>query len=130
MKNFDSENWISGMRKKRFSPENGVNRKNFLQQLEAVVHKNLDDENFGIDEICAALNTSRATLYRKLKAKTGESVSLYIRSVRLKKAKELLQGELDFNISQIAFEVGFKDLAYFSAMFKKEFGVSPKEIRK
>jgi len=63
-------------------------------------------------------------LYRKLKAITGKSTAIYIRFIRLKKAKELIS-ETEKTISEIAYEVGFKDLAYFSRCFSELFGVSP-----
>ena len=62
--------------------------------------------------------------YRKLKALTGKNPSLFVRSYRLHKAKHLLQ-TTSRNVSEIAYDVGFSDPAYFSRAFKQEFGVVP-----
>ena len=58
---------------------------------------------------------------------TGKSASLFIRSIRLAKAKELLLAK-GKNISEVAYEVGFSDPKYFSRVFSEEFGVSPQQF--
>lgn len=100
----------------------------FLLQLNQVLENNLDRTDFGIPQLCRTMNISRAQLYRKVKELTGISVALYIRSFRLKKAKQLLSNT-DLNISEIAYAVGFKDLSYFSRSFSKMYGKPPKETR-
>ena len=72
---------------------------------------------------------SRSSLYRKLKSLTNESVNDFIRSVRLKKSLELLK-QKQLNISQVAYEVGFNSLSYFTSSFKKHFGFSPSDVGK
>jgi AraC-like DNA-binding protein len=64
-----------------------------------------------------------------LKALTGRSVSIYIRTIRLHRAKEMLQST-DLNISEIAYEVGFKDPSYFTRQYREEFGITPSQTRK
>lgn len=88
----------------------------------------MDDESFGIAEICSAIGISRMQLHRKIKALTGKATSRYIRSIRLHKALQLLL-QTSLNISEIAYEVGFRNHAYFSATFLEEFGLTPKEAR-
>ena len=100
----------------------------FLQKLRETVEKNISKEDFGIFEACRSLRISRTQLHRKLKAVTGKSTSHYIRSLRLHKARELLQNS-KLNVSEVAFEVGFNSLSYFSRSFKEEFGVNPNEMR-
>lgn len=63
------------------------------------------------------------------KKKYKMSVSLYIRELQLAKAKDLLV-DTAFAISAVASYVGFEDSNYFTAIFKKQFGISPKEFRK
>ena len=75
------------------------------------------------------MEISRPQLHRKLKALTNKSTSFYIRSFRLHRAKQLLQ-TTNLNVSEIAFEVGFANLSYFSRVFKEEFGISPLETRR
>ena len=89
----------------------------------------MDDEQFNSTELTKAVNMSSSQLYRKLKALTDKSPAIFIRSVRLQKANELLQ-TTNKSITEIAFEVGFKDTAYFSTCYSKEFGMSPRQARK
>lgn len=101
----------------------------FLFKLREVVEARLDDENFGIAELCKAMAMSRSQLHLKIKALTNSSTSHYMRAIRLHKAKEILTTS-DLSISQTAFEVGFKSPEYFTRLFTKEFGVPPSKISK
>lgn len=100
----------------------------FVLQVRDLVESNLDDEDFGIQQICRAVGVSRTQMHRKLKALTGLSSSHFIRSIRLEHAKKLLESS-HLNISQVAYEVGFKDPKYFSKTFSAAFGVSPQSWR-
>ena len=68
-------------------------------------------------------------LYRKVKAITGLSPNELLRSMRLRKAHELITGT-DMPISEIAYDTGFSSPGYFSKCFRDEYGVSPSDIRK
>ena len=100
----------------------------FMLKLRRTVIDNIEDEGFGTAELCRALGMSRTQLYRKIKALSGKSTSNFVRSIRLHKAKELLVSSR-LNISQIAYEVGFRDPKYFSRTYTREFGKSPKAER-
>ncbi len=101
----------------------------FLQEIHQIIESNLHDELFNTNELCRAIAMSRTQLYRKLKALTGQSIAQYIRSLRLQKAKSLLEST-DLPIGEIASRVGFKDFGHFSRSFQKEFQVPPSGIRK
>ena len=75
------------------------------------------------------MNMSRTQLHRKIKALTNQSTSEFIRSIRLQSAQQLLENTA-FNISEIAYKVGYKHPNHFSADYKKQYGVSPHETRK
>ena len=75
------------------------------------------------------IGMSRSQLYRKVKALTGRSIADYIRLLRLREGKRLLE-VTDKTVSEITFDVGFNDLSYFSTCFNEEFGCSPTEFRK
>ena len=101
----------------------------FLQKVIDVVHQDITDENFGSVELAQEIHISESQLYRKLKAITGKSSAVFIRSVRLQKAKELILST-DKTFSEISYDVGFKDPSWFSRTFKQEFGISPSEFKK
>ena len=101
----------------------------FITQVRETVEEHLDDEYFGIPELCRAIGMSRTQLHRKLKALTGRPTSHYLRAIRLAKARELLR-TTSLNISEVAFEVGFRDPKYFTRTFVQEFGEAPTEMRR
>lgn len=101
----------------------------FLQQIKFVVDKEIGNADFNPNQLCQALGLSSSQLYRKVKAITGTTPALFVRKLRLYKAKELLQ-TTELNVSEIAYEVGFSSPSYFSRSFAEEFGSSPVENRK
>ena len=107
-------------------PEDRKRKKedDFIQKVITAIEKDLSNADFGTVQLCRALALSRTQLHNKLKALTGRSTSLFIRFIRLNIAKELLQNT-DQNISEIAYDVGFKDPNYFTRIFVEEFGQPP-----
>ena len=101
----------------------------FLKKLNDVIEKHLSDADFEVPHLCRALRLSQSQLYRKIKALTDKSIASYIRTVRLHKGKELLKNS-SLNVSEVAYEVGFTDPAYFSRTFSEEFGFAPNDLRK
>jgi YesN/AraC family two-component response regulator len=99
----------------------------FLQKVRETIVTKMGDSSLGILQICQAVNLERTQVYRKVKALTGMSPSQLIKDLRLRKAKELLL-EKEKNVSEVAYECGFKDVSYFSKVFKEQFGVSPSKV--
>jgi signal transduction histidine kinase/DNA-binding response OmpR family regulator len=100
----------------------------FLQKISDTLEKNFPDESYNISKLCLDMGISRAQLHRKLIALTGKSTSDLIRHFRINKAKELLL-TTDFNVAEIAYQIGFKDPNYFSKSFLKENGLTPSHFR-
>lgn len=99
----------------------------FLAELNRVLESLALEREFTITDLCRKLATSRTSLHRKITHFTNKSISIYIREFRLQKAYEKLQEESK-SVSQIAYEVGFSDLAYFSKCFKAYYGFSPSQM--
>ncbi|WP_162052244.1 hybrid sensor histidine kinase/response regulator transcription factor [Pontibacter pamirensis] len=102
--------------------------KKFLNEVMAVVEKNISNPNLNANSIAHDLGMSRVQVYRKMKALLGYSVNDYVVKARLKKARHLLLHS-DKNISEIAYEVGFSSPAYFSTAFKSHFDMSPSDFK-
>jgi AraC-like DNA-binding protein len=85
----------------------------------------MSNPELSIEDLEKGMDMSKMQLYRKLKNVTSLSGNEFIRSVRLKESKSLLQNG-EFNISEVAYRVGFNDPGYFTRAFKKQFGKSPK----
>jgi DNA-binding response OmpR family regulator len=101
----------------------------FLSGLLEVVSKNLEDPSFSVLELSRQMGVSRTQLFRKLKALTGQQPNEFIRSVRMKKASELLK-KGSSNVSEIAYDLGFNSLSYFSRCFKEVYHITPTEYMK
>ncbi|WP_242084271.1 ATP-binding protein [Aestuariivivens sediminis] len=99
----------------------------FMNRINTLLDKELQNENFGIKDICMHLNMSRPQLYRKFSALTDNSIGRYIRSYRLHRAKEMIEGQ-NKNVTEAAMDSGFKNLSHFSTIFQEEFGYSPSKL--
>ncbi|MCB9289995.1 MAG: response regulator [Lewinellaceae bacterium] len=99
----------------------------FVLNVKERLLENLDDDTFGIEELSKELGLSRVHLYRKLKALTGKSTSHFIRQVRLQEAYKLLRSG-EFNVSEVAYKVGYKDPNFFTRIFSEYYGKPPSEV--
>ncbi len=98
----------------------------FLQKAIEVVEKNISNSDLDIENFSVQVGVSRMQLYRKLHALTDMTVKEFIRNIRLKRAAQMLE-QRKLNVSEVAYEVGFKDLSHFRKCFKREFGMSASE---
>ncbi|MDF9797076.1 AraC-like DNA-binding protein [Catalinimonas alkaloidigena] len=98
----------------------------FIQKVREVMEEHMTDFSFGVEAFGEALNMSKMQLYRKLKALTDYTPSEFIRTMRMKRAAELLEKGAG-NIGEIAYMVGYQDHAYFTRNFHKYYGVTPSE---
>ncbi len=102
---------------------------NFLKKATEIVNQNMSNPNFDNKLFIEEIGMSRTQLYRKLKALTNQSVHEFIRTIRLKKALQLLKNG-EHTISEITYEIGFSNHSYFNKCFRDYYGVSPSEYIK
>ena len=107
-------------------PEVKGNDELLMERIMKSVNKNLSNSDFNVDMLTQDVGISRAQLHRKMKEMTGISTSEFIRNIRLEQAARLLK-EQKINVTQVAYTVGFSNLAHFSTIFRKHFGVAPSE---
>lgn len=100
----------------------------FLKKIREILEDNLEETEFEIEELARMVGMSRSQLFRKIKALTGQSPSLYIRAFRLHKGKELLENT-SMNVSEVAYQVGFSTPAYFSDAFTETYGFRPSQLK-
>jgi signal transduction histidine kinase/AraC-like DNA-binding protein len=98
----------------------------FLNKAIQIIEDNLGDCDFDVTAMTAEIGMSRMQLFRKLKALTNQTPSEFIRTIRLKRAAQLLQKKFG-NVAEITYEVGFNNLSYFAKCFRELYGVSPSE---
>ena len=100
----------------------------FIDQVRAIVLKNISNEKFGVGDLASRLGLSKSQTLRKVKAATGKSVNQYIRESRLEKAARLIR-KTDDSIAEIAYQVGFSSPSYFNKSFSKYYGIAPGEYK-
>ncbi len=93
-----------------------------------IIDMHLSNEYFSVDMLCKEMGISERQLQRKLKASTQKSPNQLISTIRLNLAKELILSKAD-TISEIAYKTGFSNPSYFSKCFKKEFDISPSDLK-
>lgn len=115
-----------------YSSENaqvGEADREFMEKVRVLIEENISDENFSVDSLCDKLNMSRSALLRKIKSLFGLSPIEVIRTIKLKKAAELIQ-DGRYRISDVCYMVGIATPSYFSKLFFKQFGMTPKDFEK
>ncbi|MBF4488112.1 two-component regulator propeller domain-containing protein [Flavobacterium sp. CSZ] len=91
-----------------------------------VVEEHISDIEFSVEALSMALGLSRGHLYKKLVAITGKGPIEFIRTIRLKRGRQLLE-KSQMQIAEIAYEVGFNSPKRFAKYFREEFGFLPSE---
>jgi AraC-like DNA-binding protein len=97
---------------------------NFLMKAMDIIERNMENPSFDVDLFTREIGISRTLLYRKVRALTNQSINDFIRSVRLKRAAQLLQSGT-YNVTEAALQSGFTNQSYFSKCFEQQFGELP-----
>ncbi|QEC79808.1 hybrid sensor histidine kinase/response regulator transcription factor [Mucilaginibacter ginsenosidivorax] len=98
--------------------------KEFFNKLLKLIENNIQDLNLDVDFLCRHLYISRTKLYQKIKGISDQSVGEFIRTIRLKKAIQIMTHE-DVTMNEVADRIGLQSNSNFSRAFKKEYGKSP-----
>jgi AraC-like DNA-binding protein len=101
----------------------------FMQRVHAIIHQNLNNPDFSVEMFCREIGMSHTQFFNKLKSLTGLSAVQLIRQVRIKEAKRMLKDK-NLSVTDVAFQTGFSEAAYFSRIFSKETGMTPSEYKK
>jgi signal transduction histidine kinase/ligand-binding sensor domain-containing protein/DNA-binding response OmpR family regulator len=99
----------------------------FMHKVIAFIEENLTNPNLTVEQLANYVTLSHAQTYRKVRAISGMPVVKFIRTVRLKKAAQLI-AENQLNFTEIAYETGFSSLSYFTRCFHEHFGKSPSDF--
>jgi len=97
-----------------------------LEKIMECIRKNITNSDLNIDMISDEVGISRVHLHRKMKELTGQTPHDFIRSIRLKKAAQLLS-EKGMNVTEVMYACGFANSASFSTIFRKYYGMSPRD---
>jgi YesN/AraC family two-component response regulator len=101
----------------------------FLKKVMSSIEQNMSNSNYSVAILASGIGMSRSVLYRKIKALSGQNINNFMKSMRLKRAVQLITGS-NFTINQISDMTGFSNPKYFSTCFKQKYGQTPSMYRK
>ena len=101
----------------------------WLKKTIAQVEVHLSDENYTVEQLSSDMCMSRMTFYRKIQSLTGQSPTEFVRTIRLRRAAQLLR-EGRMTVTEISYATGFSSVSYFSRCFRTMFGVPPTQFGK
>jgi len=113
-------------------PEMATNNydQEFLDRAVHILENNLINPDFDVYMWSKELGIGRTRLFNRVKQVTGMTPNDYILSVKINKAMKLLREREDLTISEIAYQFGFSNPAYFTKCFKRQAGVPPQQYRR
>ena len=101
----------------------------FLQKTMKIVEEHISDSAFSVDKFAEEACMSPAQLYRKLTALTAYTPNDFVRHIRLQRAASLIDRKIG-NVADVAYQVGFNNLSYFTKCFKEKYALTPSEFAK
>jgi two-component system response regulator YesN len=99
-----------------------------IQQSLKLIHQNFE-EKITLNYLAAQIHINPAYLSRKFQEEVGVGFSEYLNHYRLMMAKKMLMEQPEASIGEVSEKCGFNSQHYFSQMFRKETGVSPRDYR-
>jgi two-component system response regulator YesN len=99
-----------------------------LQQVHDYIDQHYMDANLSLNEVASQVNLSPSHFSTVFSQETGQTFKEYLTEVRIRRAKELLRSTT-LKSFEISYQIGYSDPHYFSYVFRKHTGVSPKEYR-
>lgn len=99
-----------------------------LENARAFIAENYGSEDISLNLVAASVNVSPSHFSTIFSQETGETFIEYLTRFRMEKAMELLR-RTSMKTSEIGYSVGYRDPHYFSYLFKKRLGITPKEYR-
>lgn len=108
--------------------ESDFQSKYMLRKVQEYIDSNYEKENLSLNEVAGAVGVSANYLSAVFSQSMNRTFVEYVTDKRMEKAKKLLR-DTDESSGEIATLVGYKDPHYFSFVFKKTQGISPREYR-
>lgn len=98
-----------------------------MTKIMECIEKNMDNADYSVEDLSYDIGMHRMNLYRKIQSLTNMAPLEFMRTMRLKRAAQIISGDPNLNVSEVAMMVGFNTTKYFSRYFKDMFGVTPSQ---
>ena len=99
-----------------------------IDEIEKFVDAHLS-EDLSVERLCSEFAVSRSRLYDYVGQSISGGIASFVKQKRLLAAKKLVE-QTDLPLAEIAYKTGFADYGYFLRVFKRQFGISPGNVRK
>ena len=128
---YEANGRVQSMCKKEIDP-NKISRldMNWLVDLEKEVYRNISRNEIHLSDLAYNLAVSKRQLNRKVHSLLHFTPNKYIRVLKLHRAKQLIDDYTCNRVSEVSYAVGYADTHYFSKLFQKQYGVTPKDLMK
>lgn len=101
-----------------------------MSRITGFLEENMDNTEYSVEQLASDVGMHRMNLYRKIQSLYGMTPSEFIRTMRLKRAAQIITDDPNLNVNEVADMVGFSTPKYFSRYFKELFGVLPSQYNK
>ena len=98
----------------------------FLEKVRTVVESGMGDSQFGVEQLAEEVGLGRRQLQRKMHELTRQTVHRYIQEIRLDRARQLIEQKAG-NVSEVAYQAGFRDPRHFARLFQQKYGKPPSQ---
>lgn len=126
LKQYFTSNLAGSSNQESVTNEPSIPSNPFMDLVIKNIEMHLDDSTFEAKILADSLNMSLPTLYRKIKQFSDCSILELTRTIRLKKAAELIQTQ-QYSVQEVAEMVGFNDTATFRKRFTEQYGTTPSQ---
>lgn len=109
------------------SEQSSTSGEQFIAQAIQCVKDHISQSDYDRESFAKDMCVSSSTLYNKLRALTGQNISGFVNSIRLKEACRIARANPGIQVSELAYRVGYNSPRYFTICFKKEYGMLLKE---
>ena len=101
-----------------------------MARIMGFLENNMDNADYSVEQLASDVGMHRMNLYRKIQSLYGMTPSEFIRTMRLKRAAQIIADDPNLNVAEVAYMVGFNTPKYFTKYFKELFGVLPSQYKK
>ena len=101
-----------------------------MSRIMEKLEKNMGNPDYSVEELASDVGMHRMNLYRKIQSLYSMTPSDFIRTMRLKRAAQIIKDDPNLPVSEVAEMVGFNTTKYFTKYFKELFGIVPSQYGK
>ncbi len=100
----------------------------WINQVGIIAKREIKNRNFNIEHLANEMHISKRQFYRRIKKITGLTPNNYLKTIRLQRAKDILEKERPLTLTEVCYAIGFENTTHFANLFESEFGIRPHDL--